>query len=456
MFKRGFFFKNFVMGLVLNFDSPTSNYDPIPREFIELLENELTEAIKMFLDILLVRSRLANENVLDLRVRLEPVDTDECQYLPSEPASKLELCEATCGVYDAGAREITIFLGCLGRDRRRFTGNINVLDYTLFHLIAHHIQSTSPELTRHGFRQAHYAIVNEVDELLTYSAEVEADYLARVFSFISLEEALELTPQNRYLYELWQPLSKGHWKMLEYCREVEKREPFTQPGLSPATACYNPFRWLSSHSSRVLRRAKDLADGLVIGLEISATLVNRVGLGVTEPVTGLYIDEKSICFSISEKLLYICYSGDYSTRIRGAGYELKLDNDVEIDLRSVTSVAITFYSPRARVKFITHDGEKVTEARIRYYGTIPRPLITPTTISELQRLVKTLVSDIHLPPGYCDAERQLYVIALPVPRARGRPLRREMVLEASEALIPVDDLKLCIEAETSWSPSRIQ
>lgn len=394
-----------------------------------------------------MKSGLAGAGVLDVKVSVTTEDSDECKFLPENIASVLETCEVTCGVYSADTREIKVFLGCLGRVHTRSPTSIKVLEYTLFHLIAHHLQFLAPSLTRHGFHHAHYAAVHEIDKLLAYSAEVEADYIARAFAFISEEEELKSIPGNRYLYELWPPLSKGIWKMREYCKEVLKHGPPSRLDLGPASVCYNPFRWLISQSTRILFKVRDVLEPLSFGMEVSATLLNRGGVSIAEPIAGLYIDDRSVCFGTTSKRLYACYTSGDSRKIPGAGYELVLEDGLELDLRRVSGLVITFQAPKARIKFIMRGGEVVTEARMHYRGSIPRVAEQPLTINELREAVRSLSADVPLPPGYCDVERQLFVIPLPVPRQTRHSFQRQLVLELSEVLIPVKDLKTCINVE---------
>ncbi|MEM2078964.1 MAG: hypothetical protein QXH45_06870 [Thermosphaera sp.] len=227
----------------------SSNKEFIPKQLLLTYEQTIDYIIKYFFNTLFVKTGLAGSEILDFKVHLHPVDMDECSILPESVASVLNHCSDVCGQYDFEKGEMNIFLGCLGRGsvrRLRFL-EIPLDEYTVFHLIIHHLQAKAPGLTMFQAGNPYTSGDEVMLQFLEYSREVEADYLARILLCLSEEGKLGIDHHNRHLKHLWKPLRNVVTQIPDPYEEKIFSKAETPAGpIYLDGICHNPFGWLSS------------------------------------------------------------------------------------------------------------------------------------------------------------------------------------------------------------------
>lgn len=438
------------MGSLL-YSFSSSNKEFIPKQLLLTYEQTIDYIIKYFFNTLFVKTGLAGSEILDFKVRLHPVDMDECSILPESVASVLNHCSDVCGQYDFEKGEMNIFLGCLGRGsvrRLRFL-EIPLDEYTVFHLIIHHLQAKAPGLTM--FQAGNpYTSGNEVMlQFLEYSREVEADYLARILLCLSEEGKLGIDHHNRHLKHLWKPLRNVVTQIPDPCEEKIFSKAETPAGpIYLDGICHNPFGWLSSRIMRVLDRLGDIVNVSTKNAGFTAELVNLMGIGADISLEGIYLGGEHVCLIAEDEKLLACYNGSrlrVLSRIVGAGFKLVFTEPVDIDLKRLNRMTVKYNAPGARVVFNVDGYSVAAEASLVYIGEEYMPEKKYSSIDELQQLLSRVKGQAQLPPGLCDQSRRYYVIPLPKIEWSSSD-RRTLTLQLSEFKIPVSG-RLCNEID---------
>lgn len=436
-----------------------SNKDPSLSNFYEnrnslgshisLYEAELKHYIYKFIQYLLVRTDLGSQDLLDFDLKLQPVDRDECYHLPEEVKTFMNTCNSVCGWFNREERSIVIYLGCLGRRLRLVEFNIeNKLEYTLFHLMAHLLQLHDHGLTKHAYKLEVSRDNQDIRNDITYSLEVEADYLARIFSFLSNEEDLWKFDGNRSKLSLWAPLQRAMLRLKFVCDEALKNIRSFGPDLYDTEAiCSNPFRWIAAKTERIVWKLRGVIYAFVSNASYKVKLINPLAIRIKEQFSGLYLSEKELCFSTIGDKLHVCYSPISFSRLDIHGFKVEFEKPLEIDLALLRELVINLNAPEARVRIEFDDEKKEISATLKYTGDIPKPAILVHSNDEFNELISLIDSKIGLPNGMCDNKGSLYIVPLPMyDLSRISNELPRGVLYLSNLIIPVDK-NICLGLE---------
>lgn len=409
------------------------------RYYLEPLERELESALRSFLDSAFVRSNLIRgemvNRLLDIKVKLTPRDGDECTQLYGW-GSELPVCSGVYGWYDLGNGVVELFIGSRGL----FKG-LN-LAYTVAHLLVHHLQVTTKDLTL--FNLDGEAVREAMKLRAVPPWEVEAYYLGNLFLDLS---TLTVLDPDKYSC-VW--------------RHVTRIALYSRPDSDPkrdAARQFNIFRTL--FISRILewtRRLEPIAGLATQNGNFTVRLRNVLEVDTIDTLfSALYVSGDYVCLEEERDDLEVCYVNFSTARSTKISVKLVFPEPTRLELSKLTSLTVSFNPPRASVT-LSYGGESVnTEASIEIPGA---PMwgeqkTAKKTIDDVVNILARVKSLIKLPEPVCGFEK----LEIPVPV----PLVDPELYPGVDASVPIYDLarihvpatyEVCSELVLSFRPER--